>query len=235
MTTRRSSSPLSPLSLALGSTFALVATSALASSSASAQEAQTSWAPRLYVDGQLGAFGDVRVSNGDSSSTDGLEPSGGGVIGIDVPVVPIFSLGVETGATVWNSEGGQDWEIDPSVLVHISFMPRLRLPFGNGDQGGGHGAVYLAAQVGPTLSFVSDDLRDAVGSIGGSIDTGIGLHGGGLLGAQIFFTRHVGIDIAAGYTHHVFWHDVNGPLGSDTTLRVDLGQAMFRAGFAYAF
>lgn len=221
--------------LGLGS-LALVTAGALASPSiAAAQEAQTSWAPRLYVDGQLGAFGDVRVSSGDDSATDGLEPSGGGVIGIDVPVVPIFSLGVEGGATVWNSEGGQDWEVEPSVLAHISFMPRLRLPFGNGDQGGGHGAIYLAAQVGPTVSFVSDDVADAVGSVGARIDTGIGFHGGGLLGAQIFFTRNVGIDIAAGYTHHVFWHDVSGPLGGDTQLRVDLGQAMFRAGFAYAF
>jgi hypothetical protein len=49
MITRPSSSPLSLLSLALGSTSALLATSGLASS-ASAQEAQTSWAPRLYID-----------------------------------------------------------------------------------------------------------------------------------------------------------------------------------------
>lgn len=195
----------------------------------------TSWVPRLYVDGQLGAFGDVRLSHDDNDVSDGLEPSGGGVIGIDVPLLPVFSLGVEAGATVWNSQGARDWEIGPSVLAHLSFMPRLRIPFGDGDAGGGHGAIYLAGQIGPSVGFVSNDVARAISVVGGSIDTGIGLHGGGLLGVQLFFTRNVGVDLGAGYLHHVVWHRVGGPLGSSTEVRLDLGQVMFRAGFAYAF
>lgn len=205
------------------------------SSPASAQGRGTSWVPRAYIDGQLGLFGDVTVRSGDSSGTDGLEPSGGAVIGIDVPLVPVLSIAVEAGATVWNSEGGNDWEIDPSVLAHLSAIPRLRIPFGDGDAGGAHGALYLGLLLGPTLGFVSDDVRNAVSTIGGSVDMGVGLHGGAQAGAQLFFTRNVGIDIGAGYVHHVVWHRVSGPLGGGSDVQIDLGQLMIRAGLMYAF
>lgn len=205
---------------------------ALAPSGAAAQRG-TSWAPRLYIDGQLGLFGDVHVHSDNSDATDGLEPSGGGVIGIDVPVVPVFSLGAELGFTVWNSQGGRDWEIGPSGLLYLSFVPRLRIPFGDGDAGQAHGALYLAALIGPSLSFPSSDIANGLSAFGASIDTGAGLHGGGLVGLQLFFSRSIGIDLGAGYQHHVVWHHMSGFLGG-TNLQVDLGQLIIRAGLAIA-
>lgn len=201
---------------------------------ADAQDPGTSWVPRMYIDGQLGLFGDARFSSGDNESSDALEPSGGGVIGIDAPIVPIFSLGAEVSFLVWNTDGGDDYEIDPSGLLSVSFVPRLRIPFGDGDAGTAHGAFYLAGLVGPTISFPSDDVGDGLASIGGSVDTGFGLHGGALLGVQIFFTRTVGIDLAGGYQHHVVWHEVSA-LGASRDVQIDLGQLMIRAGLAFAF
>lgn len=201
---------------------------------ASAQEPGTSWVPRMYVDGQLGLFGDARFSSGDNSSSDSLEPSGGGAVGIDAPIVPIFSLGAEVGFWVWNTDGGDDYEIDPSGLLYVSFVPRLRIPFGDGDAGTTHGAVYLAGMVGPSFSFPSDDVGDGLALVGGSVDTGFGLHGGALLGIQLFFTRNVGIDLAAGYQHHVVWHEVSG-FGGSRDVQLDLGQMVIRGGLAFAF
>lgn len=201
---------------------------------AEAQEPGTSWVPRIYFDGQLGLFGEARSSRGDNEASDALEPSGGGAIGIDAPVFPIFSLGAEVSFLVWNTDGGDEYEIDPSGLLSVSFVPRLRIPFGDGDAGTAHGALYLAALVGPTISFPSGDLGDGLASVGGSVDTGFGLHGGALLGVQLFFTRSIGIDLAGGYQHHVVWHEVSA-LGASGDVQLDLGQLMIRAGLAFAF
>ena len=202
---------------------------------AQTNESDATVAPRLYIDGQLGLFGDVRARSGDSSASDQLEPSGGGVIGVDVPLGTVFSLGVEGGATVWNSDGANNWDIDPSVLVHVSFVPRLRVPFGRGTSGGGHGAVYLAGLIGPSLDFISGDIGDGLSLVGARVDTGVGLHAGGLIGAQLFFTRAIGVDIGAGYVHHFVWHSVSGPFGTGRNVQLDLGQLVIRAGIAFAF
>lgn len=222
---------LTPRSILLLASCLFVVTSA---SRASAQdEPATTMAPRLYFDGQLGLLGEAHISSGSNDASDELEPSGGAVLGVDVPVVPFFSMGGEVGFLIWNTDGGDDNEIDPGGLLNVTFVPRLRIPFGN-DDGGVHGAAYLAGQIGPTFSFPSEDVADGLATVGTRVNTGYGLNGGGLLGVQLFFTRSIGIDLAAGYQHHVVWHDLDGGL-ADGTVRIDLGQLMMRAGLAIAF
>jgi hypothetical protein len=207
----------------------------LAASPARAQdEPRSHTAARLYVDGQLGILGDARITNDGNEASDSLEPSGGAVIGFEAPVVPFFSVGAEVGFWIWNTDGGDDWEIDPSGLVDVSFVPRLRLPFGNGDDGGGHGAAYVAGLFGPTFSFPSEDVQDGLASLGADIGTGFGLQGGGLVGIQLFPIRSFGFDLAVGYQHHIAWHEVDGIAGDDT-VQLDLGQLILRAGVAIAF
>ncbi len=220
-------------------TTAAIATAAFGSlllhaSVAAAQEPPglAMWAPRLYGDFQLGLFGDLQAESGDRFATDGLEPGAGGVVGVDVPVIRFFSIGAEGGATVWNTDGGENWDVDASVLMHVSVVPRFRVPWS--VESGGHGAFYVAGIFGPSIDFLSADFRDALALGRASVDTGYGLHAGGLLGVQIFPVRHVGLDVGAGYVRHVVWHTIDGPLGTERDVRLDLGQLTLRAGLAIA-
>lgn len=182
---------------------------------------------RLYGDGQLGLLGEARFQNGNTEVSDSLEPSGGGVLGIDATIFPVLSLGAEMGFMVWNTDGGDDFEIDPNGLVYASFVPRLRIPLGPS-------ALYLMGQLGPSFGFTSDDVTDGLRLVGSRAETGIGMHAGLLAGAQIMFGDHVGIDLAAGYQHHVLWHELRGPL-TEGSMRVDLGQLLIRAGLVIGF
>ena len=156
----------------------------------------------------------------------------GGVGGFEVPIVPYFSMGAEAGFGVWNTDGGERWDVDPSLIVHLSVAPRFRLPWG-GDRGG-HGAFYVSGLFGPSINFLSGDVDEALSLGGASVDTGIGFNAGAIVGFQLFPLEHLGVDLGVGYQHHVVWHEVHGPLGGQRDVRVDFGQLQIRAGVAFS-
>lgn len=206
---------------------------AVAPAGVSAQEVgATTMSPRVYADFQLGLFGDARAQSGDSSVSDELEPTLGGVGGFEIPIVPYFSMGAEAGFGVWNTDGGERWDVDPSLIVHLSVAPRFRLPWG-GDTGG-HGAFYVSGLFGPSINFLSGDVDEALSLGGASVDTGFGFNAGAIVGFQLFPIEHLGVDLGVGYQHHVVWHEVHGPFGGQRDVRVDFGQLQIRAGMAFS-
>ncbi|MFO0680892.1 MAG: hypothetical protein U0234_02520 [Sandaracinus sp.] len=207
----------------------------LAPSRAAAQsdEEHLRLAPRAYVQGQLGLFGDVRLQSEDVEGTDALDPSGGAVIGFEVPLANVFSLGAELGGWGWNSQRGDHYDIGPSFLGDLSIVPRVRVPWASAS--GSHGAVGLAVPVGPTLSVLNEDIQDGLEAFGASANTGAGLNVGALLNVQIFFIPSFGLTFDAGYQHHFLWHQVTGPLGGSHEVRFDMGQLVVRGGVIVAF
>ncbi|MEZ4337651.1 MAG: hypothetical protein R3B82_13615 [Sandaracinaceae bacterium] len=144
-------------------------------------------------------------------------PGVGGLAGLEMPVSRFLSIGGEGGATAWNlfaSEG-------PSVMIHGSVAPRARVAWGTSASV--HGELHLVALVGPSL-----DLRGSSGGHPSSAwarDVGMGFHTGALLGATVFPIRGVGVELDAGYVHHVVWHGEQ---------RVDLGHLQLRTALVLA-
>ncbi|UJR84626.1 hypothetical protein [Sandaracinus amylolyticus] len=193
-------------------------------------------APRIYALGQVAFIGDlhVQVEDGDEA-TDGMQVSGGGALGFELPVVELFSIGGEISALVWNNDDAADQEIGPNVLGELSVVPRFRIPWASSSRGGAHGAFTLGGVFGLTLNFPNEEWSDAVGALGGDLDIGVGAHAGGLVGAQFFFTHSFGVIVEGGYVHHFAWHRLSFPVIGERELALDFGQITIRAGLALAF
>jgi hypothetical protein len=212
-----------------------LATSALAlCGSAQAQQTISErmvLAPRLTAFGQLGVFGRVRASSGDLEATDDLEPGGGAGIGVEIPLVPMFSIGAELTGWMWSSDGGDALDLGSSFLVDLSVVPRLRFPWST--SGTGHGVIALAVPIGPTIGVLNDDVQDGLAVLGSGADTGMGLHVGAMVNGQFLFTQRFGITVDAGYLHHFVWHQISSPLGGREAM-IDMGQMVGRLGIIVA-
>ncbi len=212
----------------------VVGLSLMVASAASAQDSAERWtmAPRLYAQGQLGLFGDVHLHSDNVSGTDSLEPSGGAVLGFEIPLVQVFSIGAEVGGWAWNSDRGDSYDIGSSFLGDLSIVPRFRVPWSTGN--GPHGSVGLALPIGPTLSVLSEDIQDGLSHIGASANAGYGLNLGAMINGQFFIVPAFGFTFDVGYQHHFMWHEVRGTFGDTHQVQLDMGQLVMRAGVIFA-
>ena len=141
----------------------------------------------------------------------------------------MFSLGLEATAWMWGSDGRTEFDLGSSILVDLSFVPRLRFPWRTG--GGPHGAIAIGVPMGGSIDVLDDTVQDGLAVLGASADVGYGLNVGGMLNGQFFFTERFGITTDAGYLHHVVWHQVEATAG-EGEVRLDMGQLVVRFGIA---
>lgn len=167
-----------------GSLAALVALSSVAGTFAlpSTSAAHDPMYPKIGFHFRLGLGGDHERRAG--GPRDGMEPSFGGGVELEVPVTTHFSLGGAFEAYGWaiGRAGGSY-----NVSLDFLFMPRFRIPFGDHPW---HAEVYLGIPMGPTVNLPHDRFANAVGT---PLDAGIGITGGGRLGARLNLDEIVGL------------------------------------------
>jgi hypothetical protein len=184
--------------------------------------------PRIALRGILGGGGSARIDRVDGRSD--LRASYGGAVELEVPVLPILSLGGELAILGWRSEMDQ-FDVRRNVLTSLAVVPRLRLPF---EGVNAHGALYVAVPVGLSLNVMDDSYGGPVGAEDGSFRTGVGYNIGGRVGSQLFFSPRVGVTAELEYRYHAFWHSLDAPLTDDANVATRLHQLLLHLGVVFA-
>jgi hypothetical protein len=185
---------------------------------------------RFALRGAVG-FGGAAVLNGDVSYRDDLQATAGVVVELESPIVRWYSIGIEAGAHAWRTDLANDWDLNRNILVDVSAVNRLRLAWGDYS----HGAFYLAAPIGATVSIARDTYGSAAGMVAGTgpidLGPGGGLHVGARLGIQLFLGKVFGFTVESGYDYRLIRHQVEG----GDHLRVHFGQWVVQGGFVFSF
>jgi hypothetical protein len=209
---------------------ALVALAAQAARPTTAYAEKPYMRPRFSLRGGVG-FGGQAVLNGDIDYDDDLQATAGVITEVEVPLARWYSIGAEVGAHAWRTDLADDFDIDRNILIDMSMVNRLRLAWGEHS----HGAFYVAAPIGATVSIARGGYGSAAGMAAGTgpIDLGAGggLHVGGRLGIQLFLGKVFGFTFEGGYDYRLLRHEVDG----GDHVQVRFGQWVLQGGVAFAF
>jgi hypothetical protein len=185
---------------------------------------------RFSLRGAVGLGGEA-VLNGDVDYNDDLQATAGVVTEFEMPVVRWYTIGVEVGAHAWRTDLADSWQIDRNILLDVSMVNRLRATWGHHS----HGAFYVAAPIGATVSIARDAYGSAAGMVSGDgpieLGPGGGLHVGGRLGLQFFLGKVFGFIFEGGYDYRLLRHEVDG----GDHVQVRFGQWVLQGGVAFAF
>jgi hypothetical protein len=188
-------------------------------------------AVRVYAQGSLGLFGDVRARSETMRTGAAVSPSAGVAAGVEIPLAHAFSLGVEANAWNWSASSPGTMSVSNSWLLEASFVPRFRNPWALPT--GEHFAIGLAIPIGPSLSLLHNGSQtDATAVLGARDGTGEGMHVGALVELQAFVLPHFGFTFDAGYIHHFLWH--GSAIAGQRDVQIDFGQAVARLGVIVA-
>jgi hypothetical protein len=184
--------------------------------------------PRIALRPMIGVAGTARLDRVEGRSD--LNASYGGAIELEVPVLPILSLGGEVAVMAWRSDVDQ-LSVNRNILTSISLVPRLRLPF---EGARAHGALYLAVPVGLSINAMDETYGEHLDIGDGSFRIGVGYNIAGRVGAQLFFSPRVGITTEIEYRYHAFWHSLDAPLIDDDNVSMRLHQLLLHVGVVFA-
>jgi hypothetical protein len=179
---------------------------------------------------QLGVAGNVAVDAGlGGDVSDDAAVSYGGVFGYMVPLHEYFVLGAEVGLQSWQTEAGNDLDLDRNLLGDLSLVPQARLPVG------GIVELYVALPIGIALDFFNGFDGVGVGGIASAdVDPAIGLAFSALVGARITLLGGFGVLAEAGYSLHSFSHEIDAQAANVSVGSVDVDvkveQFVVRAG-----
>ena len=169
--------------------------------------------PKLVVKPLLGLGGDVNDAD--------LDPTFGGAVHYEHPIVELFVLGAYAGIQSWNTTVGNDLGLGRSTLIDISVLPKVRVALNERLE------LYIAVPVGLTIDFADG------ASLGGSdANTGIGWNLQPMFGGQFAIVDGFGIMGEMGYMLHKFSHTLtpSTPGASEADVDVDMQQFLITAG-----
>ncbi len=188
-------------------------------------------AVRVYAQGALGMFGDVRARSETMRTGAAVSPSAGVAAGVEIPLAHAFSLGIEASVWSWSATQPGMMSVSDSWLLEASFVPRFRNPWSLSS--GEHFSIGLAIPVGPTLSLLHNGSQtDATAVLGARDGTGAGMHVGALVELQAFVLPHFGFTFDVGYIHHFLWH--GSAIAGQRDVQIDFGQGVVRLGVIVA-
>lgn len=173
----------------------------------------------------VGLGGEVEIDDvGIASIEDDLEPTFGGGFEVDFPLHRYFLLGGMVSFHSWIWDEASDADLDRSILLDFSVVPKLRYPFKKSVF-----AITLGVPVGLCVDLLDDDILPAA-----EVDTGIGFNLSVLIGLQAYLSSSFGLMAELGYTFHSFSHEVEF-MAEQPVIEADaeMGQFALNIGFYF--
>jgi hypothetical protein len=183
---------------------------------------------RVHLDALAGFTGDlhVDVEDGSDFSGDDLADSWGLRLGIEIPVIEIFTFGFETGWRTWDVDQSQ---LDRSHVIELTAIPRLRLPIEGENV---HGALTAGVPLMVGVSILDDTVADSLVA-GADLNRGGFATGTGVrVGAQLFLTETFGLNAEVGY--EALWQRHGLENADDDRVWIRQNQVIVMAGFSLA-
>lgn len=212
----------------LGPAAALIALILASAPSTARADDDPNLLPRLHLKGVFGVAGNAKVDGLDGRRD--LDTSYGGAAEIEVPLVQLLSLGAEAMVVGWRTKAAKSYEFDRNVLIDLSAVPRLRLPF---DGEAVFGAFYVGVPIGFTIHVLDDSYNQALNLVGTDVKTGFGWNIGGRGGVQLFVSPRVGLVGEVEYRYHWIHHGVDGPVTSPSDEKLKIQQLYVHAGLVF--
>lgn len=155
------------------------------------------------------------------SLDDDMETTYGLAAVFDSPFHKYFTAGGWIAGLSWNHDAADDRNVDRFAMLDLDAFIKVRIPV---VAGGMNLEPYALLPLGFSVNFPSDDYDDR-------LNTGFGWNSGLLLGAVLFVSDDIGLNLELGYTVHNVSHDVD-----DTSADFDLsiGQGAFNVGLLVA-
>lgn len=178
--------------------------------------------PHFAVKLMLGLGGEAEVA---ALESDLLATWGAGLQYMH-PLHRNFALGGAFSVQSWQTEAGDDADLDRNVLADLVLVPAAKLPL-NGDV-----ELYLAVPLGVSVDFLGEDQVGGA-SLGAEIDAAPGFTLGLLFGARFALSSSAGLLAEVGYTVHAYEHEGTafaGALAASGNFDVDLGQFALNVG-----
>lgn len=152
---------------------------------------------------------------------DDMETSFGLALLFEAPFHQYFTAGGWIAGRSWNHDARDDRNVDRYAMMDLDGFIKVRIPVA---AGGMDLEPYALLPLGLSVNFPGDDDDDRV-------NTGFGWNSGLLLGAVLFVSDNIGLNLEVGYTVHNVTHEVD-----DTTADFDLsiGQGAFNVGLLVA-
>lgn len=169
-------------------------------------------------EGELDAEGLAGDVDGD------LETSYGIGAGYMHPLHDYFALGGQLSLLSWQSEAGEDADLDRNSLLDLAVVPQGKVAVLDNLE------LYATLPVGLSFDFLGED---DFGNLA-EVNTGFGFTFGLMFGARVAITDQLGLLGELGYVYHSFSHSTETAIGDGPDLDVSLGQLSLNLGGYYA-
>ena len=156
----------------------------------------------------LAGKGEVEVDGVPGSAKGDLELRYGVGVQYQHPLHEFISLGGQIALHSWQTEAGDDANLDRNLLLDVSLVPALRYAVERDIE------LYLAVPVGLTLDFIGEDTSVAAGDASAEVGTGIGFNLALMPGVRFALSDGFGLLAEIGYSLHSFSHEVTGAVGA---------------------
>lgn len=198
----------------------------LQASAASAQRRDRLDVPYFAAKLMLGVGGEAEFEAVEGD----LELSWGGGFAYMHPLHRYFALGGQLSFQSWQTEAGDNADLDRNVYVDLALVPQGKLPLSRDVE------LQLSLPLGPMLNFIGEDEVGVAGLGMGEVDTALGFAIGVMAGVRFALSDDVGLLAEFGYVVHGFEHEVTGssPIGSvSADFEVDLSQFALNFGLTF--
>ena len=198
-----------------------------ASSTASAQDLRNGPDGHVFAKLMFGFGGEGEVEADDLAGIDGegdLEFSYGLGGGYMHSLHENFALGGQLALVSWQSEVGENADLDRNTLFDISIVPQGKLVVLDNLE------LYATLPLGLTFDFLGEDDFGNLAEVG----TGFGFNFALMLGARVAITDELGLLGELGYTYHSFSHPTETAIGDGPDLDMTMGQLALNLGGYYA-
>jgi opacity protein-like surface antigen len=136
------------------------------------------------------------------------------------PLHEYFALGGQLSLLSWQSEAGEDGDLDRNSLLDLSVVPEGKyLVLDNLE-------LFATLPLGLSFDFLGEDDFGNLAEVG----TGFGFNLGLMLGARVAIDEQFGLLAELGYVYHSFSHATETAVGEGPDLDVSLGQLSLNIG-----
>jgi len=210
-----------------------------APSPAAAQEVRSQDDPYVAIKLALGVGGSTGLETSAAGLTvsgkDDLEPSIGLAGAYMHPLHRYFVLGGQLGFLSWQTQSGDNANLNRNWLLDLTLVPAGRLPLTDDIE------LSLGIPVGLAVDFWGDDRISAgvggINVVAGDVGTGLGFTIGVMLGARFALSKSIGLVVELGYVAHDFSHTVDTTVAGLATVSTDVtftpGQPTLMAGVSF--
>jgi hypothetical protein len=183
--------------------------------------ARNAAAIEVGLKGMFGFGGEMKIDDNGVDTDDDMEPTAGlGLYG-SYELLPFLDVGAQAAFLWYQTEGGDDANLDPPVAIDLGVLLRPEWTFL-----GGKLDVYAAIPLGISIYVPSDDVENATAA-----KTGFGIHAGVLPGVTYRFWGGLGAFVEVGWMLH--WGKADKKGGGDYSILFN--QFAMDFGVSYEF